>query len=82
MAYFKAQHLILLKLICALLFQINSGGVTISCNQYELAVIAPELIKRLRRLAPGLELQFIFSQLDGHKQLQQPDSSDARYYFL
>ena len=45
--------------------------VTISCNQYELAVIAPELIKRLRRLAPGLELQFIFSQLDGHKQLQQ-----------
>jgi len=45
--------------------------MTLSCNQYELQVIAPRLVQRLNRLAPNIRLTFIQSHLKGHQQLQR-----------
>lgn len=45
--------------------------MTISCNQYELQVIVPQLLDRLNRLAPNIRMTFIQSHLSGHQQLQR-----------
>ena len=45
--------------------------ITISCNQYELYVIAPKLIQHLHSIAPNIKLTFIQSHLIGHQQLQR-----------
>jgi DNA-binding transcriptional LysR family regulator len=45
--------------------------VTLSCNQYELQVIVPELVQRISRLAPNIRMTFIQSHLSGHQQLQR-----------
>ena len=46
-------------------------AVTISCNQYELQVVIPSLVKRLNRLAPHIHLTVIQSHVSGHQQLQR-----------
>ncbi len=48
-----------------------SLDMTISCNQYELQVIVPQLLDRLNRLAPNIRMTFIQSHLSGHQQLQR-----------
>lgn len=45
--------------------------ISISCNIYELQVIMPPLVERLRPLAPNIHLLFGQSNVNGHKQLQQ-----------
>ncbi|PYF84591.1 MULTISPECIES: LysR family transcriptional regulator [Marinomonas] len=46
-------------------------SITISCNLYELQVLMPTLVERLSTLAPNIHLNFIQSNMNGHKQLQQ-----------
>lgn len=45
--------------------------VTLSCNLYELSVMASNFIPRVHAAAPNLKLNFIQSQMNGHQQLQQ-----------
>lgn len=48
-----------------------SLDIVISCNQYELQLVAPKLIQRLNTHAPNIRLTFIQSQMNGHQQLQK-----------
>ncbi len=45
--------------------------ITLSCNQYELQVIVPNLVQRISRLAPHIRMTFIQSHVSGHQQLQR-----------
>ncbi|BBB24689.1 LysR family transcriptional regulator [Amphritea japonica ATCC BAA-1530] len=45
--------------------------ITLSCNQYELQVIVPNLVQRISRLAPNIRMTFIQSHVSGHQQLQR-----------
>jgi DNA-binding transcriptional LysR family regulator len=64
-------------------------SIGVSCNFYERVTILPELIRVLRREAPGIRLNIIPSQVGGREQLMRGESElligaipieEARYY--
>ena len=48
--------------------------VTIACNYYERVLIAPHVIRRLRRDAPGLRVDLINSSAQGRLQLKRAEA--------
>jgi DNA-binding transcriptional LysR family regulator len=48
--------------------------ITLSCNYYERATLVPELVRRLRALAPGLRLRVITATVRGREQLSRGES--------
>ncbi|MDE4133736.1 LysR family transcriptional regulator [Phaeobacter sp. QD34_3] len=48
--------------------------ITISCNYYERATILPRLMRRLRRVAPGLRLTVRTSTVEGKQHLDRGES--------
>lgn len=47
------------------------GSVTLSCNHYERVTILPRVIRRMRRLAPGIRLRVLSSSAVGEEQLKR-----------
>lgn len=48
--------------------------ISISCNYYERATILPELMRNLRRTAPGLRISVLTSTVEGKKHLDRGES--------
>ena len=51
-----------------------STGVVISCNYYERIVLMPQLVRMLRRDAPGMRIRIIPSAVHGGEQLSRGES--------
>jgi DNA-binding transcriptional LysR family regulator len=51
------------------------AAVTISCNYYERVVILPQLVRRLRQLAPGITLHLVQSLVEGHDHIRSGSSA-------
>lgn len=51
------------------------ASVTISCNYYERVVILPQLVRRLRLLAPGITLHLVQSLVEGHDHIRSGTSA-------
>ncbi|WP_136658049.1 LysR family transcriptional regulator [Nitratireductor sp. XY-223] len=48
-----------------------AGSVTVSCNHWERVIILPQLIGRMRHLAPGIQLRVLSSSAVGEEQLKR-----------
>ncbi|MEO3478526.1 LysR family transcriptional regulator [Phaeobacter sp. CAU 1743] len=48
--------------------------ITISCNYYERATILPQLMRNLRRSAPGLRISILTSTVEGKQHLDRGES--------